>query len=140
MKKSKGLFVILALTLPLGSAFAQKIQVAGVKKAMDCELVTRPLLADLPAVGFPEDWTIIVACNQEVWRLLQRRANATLTNTAFTQVENRITVINGMMYMETLPLKGSTHATPLAVLKHEHGHILCNCNDERKANAAGRAD
>lgn len=75
MTKSKGLFVILALTLPLGSASAQKIQVASVNKASDCELATHPLLADLPAVGFPKDWTIVVACNQEVWRLLQLRGN-----------------------------------------------------------------
>jgi len=122
-------------------ARAQKIFVAGVKQAADCSFATKPLIRDLQTVRYPRDWTIVVACNKAVWQQLQRKADAQGTDTGFTNVEHRITVLNGLMYLASLPLRGA-HNTPQLVLKHEYGHILCKCGDEmmadRAAESAGR--
>jgi hypothetical protein len=76
---------------------AQKIFVAGVKRATDCEFATKPLIHDLQAVRYPHDWNIVVACNEAVWQKLQRKADAQRTDTAFTNIRHRITVLNGLM-------------------------------------------
>jgi len=109
---------------------------AGVTRVADCEFATKPLLADLQAVRYPHKWTIVVACNGIVWQRLQRRADAQGTNTAFTNLQHGITVLNGLMYLEMVPLRGSVHARPRLVLKHEYGHILCKCQDEIVADRA----
>ena len=135
MRNPIRLLGILLLSLQTVAAHAQKIFVAGVKRAVDCEFATKPLIADLQAVRYPHDWTIIVACNDIVWQRLQRKADAQRTNTAFTYTQHGITVLNGLMYLE-MPY-GTDHPAPRRVLKHELGHIICGCGDEARADRAG---
>jgi hypothetical protein len=119
--------------LPI-SSHAQKILVAGAKRVASCDFATRPLLRDLRGLDYPRDWTIVVACNQVVWDELRQKADALQTETAFTNLEHRLTVVNGEIFRETLPLSRSAHGTPLLVLKHEAGHIRCKCADENAAD------
>ena len=127
--------ILLFFMLPV-AAPAQKILVAGVKKVAACEFAVRPLQADLRTTHFPKDWTFVLACTQTAWEKLQRLADAFQTNTGFTNVPGRITVINARIYLEMPPLSGTTHPTPKLVLQHERGHIVCGCNDEWKADRA----
>lgn len=135
MRNPIRLLGILLLSLQTVAAHAQKILVAGVKRAVHCEFATKPLIADLHVVRYPHDWTIIVACNDIVWQRLQRKADAQLTNTAFTYIHEGITVLNGLMYLQ-MPY-GTAHPTPRQVLKHELGHIICGCGNEARADRSG---
>lgn len=127
--------ILLFFMLPV-AAPAQKIVVAGVKEAADCAFAAHPLQADLRTAHFPADWTFVLACTPIVWEKLQRMADAFETNTGFTNLQGRITVLNGRIYLEMPPLSGTTHPTAKLILQHEHGHILCGCNDEWKADRA----
>ena len=122
------------LSLFVGTLAAQKIVVAGTRNVRQCDYAVRPLLADLRVVAFPHDWTIVLACTPAVWSYFQARADARGTNTAFTNLRGRVTVVNAAIYSEPLPLQGTTHRTPRIVLEHERGHILCRCVDEHKAD------
>ena len=93
-------------------------------------------MRDLQIVPYPVDWTIIVACNQVAWKQVQQKADALQTNTAFTNLRDRITVINGDIYLAVLPLPGA-HRNPKIILQHEAGHIICNCDNEDMADVAG---
>lgn len=132
--------VVVLLSLLAVDTQAQKIFVAGVGRAADCEFATQPLIRDLRVVHYPPSWTIVVACNRVVWDKLQRRAEAQGTDTGFTNIQHRITVLNGFIYLETLPLRGTAHDSPLRVLKHEYGHILCGCDDELIADRSGESN
>ncbi len=79
-----------------------------------------------------------MACNDIVWQRLRRKADAQGTDTAFT-IQHGITILNGLTYLEMPPLRGSVHASPRLVLKHEYGHILCKCHDEIMADRAGES-
>lgn len=125
-----GVIVLLSL-MPLKTR-AQQVFVAGVKKTTACEFALRPLLADLQSLNYPHDWWIVIACNRPVWEQLQRKADAGLTKTAFTNVRGRVTVVNGEIYRELA--KGTIHPNPKLVLKHELGHILCKCEREEEAD------
>jgi hypothetical protein len=115
---------------------AQRIVVLGVSTADMCTFATKPLIQDLKDISFPKDWTIAVACTPAIWERLQRKRDDFNTVTAFTNLKGRLTVLNGIIYLQPLPLRGTNHWTPKIVLKHEHGHILCNCDDEAKADKA----
>jgi hypothetical protein len=118
-------------------AQSQRILVVGVKQVADCQFATRPLQADLRQINFPRNWTFVVACNPIAWDNLQTKADAFETHTAFTNLHRRMTVLNGWMYREALPLPGTAHSTPSMVLRHELGHIVCACPDEVQADRAG---
>ncbi len=136
MRNPIRLVCILLLSMLPSSGQAQRILVVGVRQKADCEFATRPLQADLRQVSFPGNWTLLVACNFIAWQNLRRRADALQTNTAFTNLPGHLTVLNGAIYREMPPLKGSHFLTPASVLKHELGHIICACGDEARANRA----
>jgi len=115
---------------------AQKIVVLGVSAADMCAFATKPLIEDLKGIDFPKDWTIAVACTPAIWERLQRQRDDFNTVTAFTNLKGHLTVLNGRIYLEPVPLRGTWHWTPRRVLRHELGHILCNCDDEAKADKA----
>jgi len=130
---------ILLLSVVLSSTVqGQEIFVVGVSRPDACAFATKPLIQDLNGLGFPKDWTFAVACTPTAWEELQRKGNAFGTSTAFTNVRGRITILNGTIYLESLPLRGTTHRTPRMVLKHEYGHLVCQCGDEGKADRAAR--
>jgi hypothetical protein len=133
-------FRLMCILLSLAaSAQAQKVVVAGVSTAGQCQYALAPLLSDLNVIGFPGDWTIVVACTPGVWNYIQAKADARATRTAFTNLNGHITVVNAAIYLEPLPLRGTTHRTPRLVLLHERGHIVCGCADEIKADEAAGA-
>jgi hypothetical protein len=134
------LLIILLFSMSPVSAPAQRILVAGVKQVSACEYAIRPLESDLRTIDFPRDWTIVIACNTITWDNLRRKADALQTNTAFTNLQGRITVINAEIYREMPPLSGTMHRTSKLVLQHEYGHIVCRCSDERRADRAGGLD
>ena len=131
---------ILLLFILSGSLNAQHVLVAGVNRLSNCQFATRPLLADLQAVRFPTNWTIVVTCNRLVWEWLQRHSDAQATRTGFTNLEGRITVLNGELYLKPLPLAGTAHRTPRLVLQHERGHIVCGCEEEWRADRAAEIE
>lgn len=139
MKNPFRLGSILLVSIALsGMLQAQKIVVLGVPTAEMCTVATKPLLEDLKGIDFPKDWTIAVACTPAIWERLQRKRDDFNTVTAFTNLKGRLTVLNGTIYLEAGPLRGTSHWTPRSVLQHELGHILCNCSDEAKADKAAR--
>ncbi len=87
--------------------------------------VLQSAVQEIDNVPFPDGWTVVVACNDIEWGMLQRRGDALGTNTAFTNVKGQITVVNGRMF-----LKRTVGRPPRRVLLHEIGHIRCNCGDE----------
>jgi hypothetical protein len=125
---------ILLLSVLSIASQAQRVYVIGVKRVADCEFATRPLIADLRELRYPKDWNIWLACSSLVWERLQRNGDAFETNTAFTNLQGHITVLNGEIYREMMPLRGTSHRTPRLVLKHELGHIICGCDDEERAD------
>ncbi len=136
IKNAIGLVGIVLFLMSPGPLSAQHVFIAGVDRPSKCQFATRPLLDDLQMTEFPRNWTIIVACNQLVWEQLQRRAEAKATHTAFTNLQRRITILNGEIYRNSLPLAGTAHRTPRLVLLHERGHIVCGCEDEWNADRA----
>lgn len=138
MRNPLRLFTILLLSISPLSIEAQQILVLGVKQPASCRFATRPLIADLETTPYPKDWTIVVACTRLAWEQLQRKADAMQTNTGFTNLQKRITAINGEIYRETLPLREAARRSPGLVLQHELGHILCQCNRESDADRAAR--
>ena len=129
-----GILLLSALSI---ASHAQRVYVTGVKRVTNCEFATRPLIADLQELRYPKEWNILVACNRLVWERLQRNADAFETKTAFTNLQGRLTVLNGEIYQEMPPLRGTDHRTPRLVLKHELGHIICGCDDEERADRVG---
>ena len=83
---------------------------------------------EIGRVPFPPGWSVVVACNDMQWELLQRRADAQGTFSAFTNVKGRITVIRGGVFLRETALRPAHR-----VLLHEIGHIQCNCDDEGRA-------
>lgn len=133
--------ILLLWVILSGAVQAQNIYVVGVSRPDLCAFATKPLIQDLNGIGFPKDWTFAVACNETAWKGLQRKWDTFGTATAFTNLEGRITILNGTIYLQSLPLRGTIHRTPRIVLEHEYGHLLCNCADEAKADkAAGLSD
>jgi hypothetical protein len=128
--------ILLFSTALSGMLQAQKIVVLGVPTVDKCAFATKPLIQDLKGISFPKDWTIAVACTQAIWDRLQRKRDDFNTVTAFTNLKGRLTVLNGAIYLQPVPLPGTNHWTPRSVLTHELGHILCNCDDEAKADKA----
>lgn len=90
----------------------------------------KPAVFEVGRVPFPRGWTVIVACNEVQWFMLQRKAGAPGTQHAFTNVKARITIVRGAIF-----LRGAEARTAHRVLLHEIGHIRCACDDEAKAEA-----
>jgi hypothetical protein len=88
----------------------------------------KPAVEEIARVPFPDIWTVVIACNDMKWEMLQRKADAQATNNAFTNVEGRITVVRGGLF-----LRNTVGRPAHRVLLHEIGHIQCNCGDEGKA-------
>jgi len=134
-------YILLLAGILSTTVVAQKVLVVGVKRPETCAFATGPLIEDLKDVSFPKDWRIAIACTAIAWKELQRKGDAFATNTAYTNLKGRITILNGAIYQQPLPLRGTTRRTPKNVLRHELGHIVCQCGDEDKADhAAGFSD
>jgi hypothetical protein len=90
----------------------------------------KPAVFEIARVPFPAGWTVVVACNEMQWFLLQRKGDAQDTQSAFTNVKGQITVIRGAIFLRAVGVPSAHH-----VLLHEIGHIRCHCGDEGNAEA-----
>ncbi len=100
--------------------------VYGVKDVTQCAAPLRVLQAELPTINFPEGWKFIVTCNPLAWEFARKVAGSPPTDAAFTDLTQRITVLNSAKLRQRRPQYRH-------ILVHELGHVRCNCNDEWKA-------
>ena len=87
-----------------------------------------PALVEIARVSFPADRTLVVACHETEWQMLQTKGDAQSTKYAFTNLVGRITVLNGAIFLQNAVSRPAHR-----ILLHEIGHIQCNCGDENKA-------
>ena len=107
------------------------IKAFGVKQVQECAGRIAALSAELQTLRFPEGWTIAIACTPVAWNESLRLAEYPLTASAFTSLHTRITVLNGAIFSGLrTEYRGS--------IAHELGHIVCNCVNEVRADAAAR--
>lgn len=117
-------FLILLLLAFCGHA-AAALRVLATNKT--CPAVNL-LLAEISQVPFPDDWTIVLACNRLDWEKLQRTGDAQAAQRAFSNLQGKITVINGAIFYN------ENAGRPVhRVLLHEAGHIHCRCGNEDQA-------
>jgi len=130
----KNLFRLAAIIAALvNTVSAANIVALGVNKPADCPAL-RPLLEDLKAVQFPNNWTVYVACSDVVWqKIIQREDVEGLTSVGITDRVHKLTIINGAMYSPLFSFDRQVQRTPVRILKHELGHIIC---DSRKEDVA----
>jgi hypothetical protein len=105
-----------------------KFSLYGVKTLAECAPIlesTRAALASLQS-SYPADWTIDIACTDVEWQRILMMADQHKTNTAFTMLEKKHTIINGAIFR-------GWRSTYRRTLSHELGHILCNCASESVA-------
>jgi len=140
MKKFQRLSFILFAGLMLcnvADAANVKVIAVGAKTVAECPALA-PLTTDLKDVQFPDGWTIYVACTPRAWDDVGRQLDTRgRTNAAMTSQSAHVTIINGAIYSSTFDWTGTHQRTGKEVLMHERGHIICQCNDEDKANKAG---
>ena len=77
---------------------------------------------------YPTDWSFLLVCTDAEWDTILRRADIRGTDTAFTILPKRTTVLRAKMFIQ--PLEHGYKNT----LWHELGHIQCNCMSEDLAN------
>lgn len=119
------LLLLFSLTVPLRAA---TVFAAGTKTVAACAFAVDPaaqIISDLP---FPADWKVVVVCNENMWdTLMRQKAVNFVSDYAFTFRPNRVTFVRAKVFVEHM------NYSPQQVLKHELGHIVCNCNSEEVA-------
>jgi hypothetical protein len=85
------------------------------------------------SMPFPDDWTIVVTCNDHDWQNWLAKSKYPRTNTAFTGLKQRITVLNGFIFAPSYR-RTSPRYVPKFTMAHEIGHIRCQCEDEFTAD------
>jgi len=88
------------------------------------------LQAELKDLRFPDHWTIEITCTPIAWQQAQQRAGGVPTTTAFSQLNNRVTVLNGAIFR-------ALRSSYRRVIAHELGHVTCGCSDEYDAEKMG---
>ena len=131
----KNLFRLAAIIAALvHSVSAANVVALGVNKPADCAALA-PLLEDLKTVQFPTNWTVYVACSNIAWqRVIQREDVEGLTSVGITDRVHKLTIINGAMYSPLFSFDRQVQRTPVRILKHELGHIICDSRKEDVAN------
>lgn len=123
------LFVLLFNGLACGQSPATnplpKLLVYGVDKLSDCNEEIAAVQQGLADLQYPGNWTIGVVCNQSAWNTLIALARVR-TQTGFTNLQKRTTVINAHKFRES-------RARFRHTLAHELGHVTCQCESEDKA-------
>ena len=93
-----------------------------------CSFAVNPATEIVRHLPYPADWKVVVVCNENVWDMLMRQDRVNLiSNYAFTFQPNLVTFIRAKVFLEPM------NYTPEQVLKHELGHIVCQCDDEEVA-------
>jgi hypothetical protein len=102
-------------------------------KLLTTNKICRPQTAAVETVRalpaeYPKNWTLVIACSENDWQSLRRKADAMQTNNAFTNLEHRITIIHGQIFLDPPQFRPAQ-----LILLHELGHISCQCDNEDKA-------
>jgi hypothetical protein len=131
----KNLFRLAAIIAAMvHSGSAANIVALGVNKPADCSALPL-LLDDMKTVQFPANWTVYIACSDVTWRkVIQREDVEGLTSAGITDRAHKLTIINGAMYSSFFSFGRQVQKTPLRILKHELGHIVCDSRKEDIAN------
>ena len=131
------LFVVLASPAFTAKPAAAQPQAAlfiktfGVKRVQDCGRPVSTLSVELRTLHFPAGWTIAIACTPVAWNESLRLAEYPPTNSAFTSLRARITVLNAVIFARLR----SEYRRSIA---HELAHILCNCANEVRVEEIAR--
>jgi hypothetical protein len=122
------LIIFLLAALFIGSACAATVFAAGSKTVKACNFAVTPTAEIVGGLPYPDNWRVVVVCNENVWDTLMRQSNVQfISDYAFTFQANHVTFIRARVFREQM------HYTPEQVLRHELGHIICSCDDEDKA-------
>jgi|HubBroStandDraft_5_1064220.scaffolds.fasta_scaffold15102_4 hypothetical protein len=123
-------FLWLSCILPslVAPAFGVTLYAAGVKTVAACDFATEPLKQIVDPLAYPAGWKIIVACTDEEWLQITRHFDASLSQSAFTMRDVRITVVNARIFRQKI------YSGPVHTLRHELGHIICNSKSEDVAD------
>ena len=124
----KFLWLPCILSLLAAPAFAATLYPAGVKTAEACAFATEPLKQIVAPLAYPADWKIIVACTDGEWHQITRHFDVTVTRSAFTMRDAKVTVINARIFRERI------YSGPEHTVRHELGHIVCNSKSEDVAD------
>jgi hypothetical protein len=108
---------------------ALHIEALGVARAEQCQYEILALNRELKDLPFPSGWTIAIACTPIAWHESLRNADFPHTDTGFTYIDARTTVLNGAIFH-------SLQTEYRRTITHELGHIYCKCADEYRANKA----
>ena len=123
MKSFLRLLCILAT--PCVTSNAATIQAVGLLAASAAPVA----LAIVNTLDYPADWHIYIA-GEKQWADLMTKVDHP-SQLAVTDRKQRITVIRALALTD--PNVTGKYVTAHHVLAHELGHIVCNCNDEWKA-------
>jgi len=93
-----------------------------------CAFAVQPLIQELRSMPYPADWNFLVVCTDAEWDTVLRMADIRGTDTAFTVLPKRTTVLRAAIFIHNME-GGYMHT-----LWHELGHIQCNCMSEDRAN------
>ncbi len=104
-----------------------RIKLFGVDKVSDCKTQLAELQEELKNLKYPADWTVAVTCTPNYWEDALRSFGYPRTNSAFTLLHAKVTVLNGEIFKELQPVYRR-------VIAHELGHILCGCDEEATAD------
>lgn len=88
------------------------------------------------SVPHPGEWTIVVACTDQVWDQLRQRASMFDTDWGFTEVTEKKTFFRGTAFTSRHDLL--REFTPDFAVAHEIAHILLNGGTEDQANHKAR--
>jgi hypothetical protein len=124
----KSFFSLLCILAPLcavGRAHAVRVLITS--KSCAALPVAVQIINHLPT-AYPGDWAVLIACSDDHWHYLQRKADAFGTSDAFTNIKGKTTVIRGELFLNP-PIGRPARL----VLLHELGHIPCQCGNEDTA-------
>src|SRR5262249_7176735 len=127
------------LAILVSAAFAQdtpsepryRIETLG-GTPQQCQYAVRPLLHELEELQYPSGWTFVLVCTEIEWGSLTRKVEPLRgTDSAATFLPKRTTILRGEIFKRRIE-RGYAHT-----LRHELGHILCNCMSEVLAENMG---
>jgi hypothetical protein len=118
-------------SLPLGPARPGVVHThANPARCSEYIAMAQKVIQQFPSIPSSHQW--VVVCSLDSWNFALRKAGGWgRTNSAFTNVDNDITLMNGAIFEEDERFYKQT-------ILHEAGHVKCRCEDETKANTAAR--
>jgi hypothetical protein len=130
----KALFTYVAASfLFLSAVVAQDARQAGIRTLVygadtvaHCAAPVKALQRELPALQFPDGWTLGIVCNPIAWAEILQIADPPRTSSAFSNLIRHSTVLNAAIFRAPRAIYHHT-------LAHELGHATCNCSSEKTA-------